>query len=78
MLFDVLAFKNDVSFWKNKKSMEGMSTRTGKLDFSVSKQKIYFTNSKNDKTVAKIVVVLSGDKAILFYSNLRSHFFLNL
>lgn len=29
MLFDVLAFKNDVSFWKGKKSMAGMSTRTG-------------------------------------------------
>ena len=29
MLFDVLAFKNDVSFWKKKESMAGMSTRTG-------------------------------------------------
>lgn len=30
MLFDVLAFKNDVNFWKKKESMAGMSTRTGK------------------------------------------------
>jgi len=27
MLFDVLAFKNDIYFWKDKKSMEGMSVR---------------------------------------------------
>ncbi|XP_047126196.1 lipid scramblase CLPTM1L [Hydra vulgaris] len=27
-LFDVLAFKNDVSFWRNKSSMEGMSIRS--------------------------------------------------
>lgn len=31
MLFDILAFKNDVSFWKNKETMAGMSTRTGIL-----------------------------------------------
>uniref|UniRef100_A0A0R3RZJ6 Lipid scramblase CLPTM1L n=1 Tax=Elaeophora elaphi TaxID=1147741 RepID=A0A0R3RZJ6_9BILA len=28
MLFDVLAFKNDVSFWRSRKSMAGLSTRT--------------------------------------------------
>ena len=27
-IFDFLAFKNDISFWKNKKSMEGISTRS--------------------------------------------------
>uniref|UniRef100_A0A8C5RSJ4 Lipid scramblase CLPTM1L n=1 Tax=Laticauda laticaudata TaxID=8630 RepID=A0A8C5RSJ4_LATLA len=27
LLFDFLAFKNDISFWKNKKSMIGMSTK---------------------------------------------------
>ena len=27
-VFDFLAFKNDISFWKNKKSMEGVSTRS--------------------------------------------------
>ncbi|KAI8607584.1 cleft lip and palate transmembrane 1, partial [Chytriomyces sp. MP71] len=27
-LFDFLAFKNDISFWRNKKDMEGMSFRT--------------------------------------------------
>jgi hypothetical protein len=26
--FDVLAFKNDIGFWRNKKSVEGLSVRT--------------------------------------------------
>ena len=26
--FDMLAFKNDIQFWRNKKSMVGMSVRT--------------------------------------------------
>ena len=29
LLFDFLAFKNDISFWKKKKSMIGMSTKAG-------------------------------------------------
>jgi hypothetical protein len=28
MLFDFLAFKNDISFWKSKKNLEGLSVRT--------------------------------------------------
>ena len=28
MLFDMLAFKNDIAFWKKNKSMEGLSLRT--------------------------------------------------
>jgi Cleft lip and palate transmembrane protein 1 (CLPTM1) len=27
-VFDVLAFKNDIGFWKDKKSVEGLSVRT--------------------------------------------------
>lgn len=30
LLFDFLAFKNDISFWRKKKSMMGMSTRAGR------------------------------------------------
>lgn len=30
LLFDFLAFKNDISFWKKKKSMIGMSTKAGR------------------------------------------------
>ena len=28
MLFDMLAFKSDVAFWRQAKSMEGLSLRT--------------------------------------------------
>ena len=28
LLFDFLAFKNDISFWRNRTTMEGLSTRT--------------------------------------------------
>ena len=28
MLFDSLAFKNDVQFWRQRKSMEGLSVQT--------------------------------------------------
>ena len=27
-VFDMLAFKNDIGFWKNKKSMEGLSIKS--------------------------------------------------
>ena len=27
-VFDMLAFKNDIGFWKNKKNVEGLSVRT--------------------------------------------------
>lgn len=27
MLFDLLSFKNDISFWKNRKNMVGLSTK---------------------------------------------------
>lgn len=30
LLFDFLAFKNDISFWKQKKSMVGMSSKAGR------------------------------------------------
>ena len=36
LLFDFLAFKNDIYFWKNKKSMEGLSFRVGKFCFLLS------------------------------------------
>ncbi|XP_069898235.1 lipid scramblase CLPTM1L isoform X2 [Dipodomys merriami] len=34
LLFDFLAFKNDISFWKKKKSMIGMSTKAGRAQES--------------------------------------------
>lgn len=30
LLFDFLAFKNDISFWRHRKTMVGLSTRTSK------------------------------------------------
>ena len=30
LLFDFLAFKNDVSYWRKRKTMVGLSTRVGK------------------------------------------------
>jgi len=33
-VFDFLAFKNDITFWKNKKSVEGISVRTMFINFA--------------------------------------------
>ena len=30
LLFDFLAFKNDISYWKKRDTMVGLSTRVGK------------------------------------------------
>mmetsp|Transcript_4432 Transcript_4432/g.5765 ORF Transcript_4432/g.5765 Transcript_4432/m.5765 type:complete len:146 (+) Transcript_4432:851-1288(+) len=35
-LFEMLAFKNDISFWKEKDSMEGISVKTLYLQFGCS------------------------------------------
>lgn len=40
LLFDFLAFKNDISFWKQKKSMVGMSSKAGRLLYSHEKHNI--------------------------------------
>jgi len=32
LLFDFLAFKNDISYWRNRNSMVGLSTRTGQAN----------------------------------------------
>lgn len=39
LLFDFLAFKNDISFWKQKKSMVGMSSKAGSQLCSHEKHK---------------------------------------
>ena len=31
LLFDFLAFKNDISYWKKRKNMVGLSSRVGML-----------------------------------------------
>lgn len=41
MIFDILAFKNDIQFWQKKKSMEGMSVQSLGVNcfFQVSEQR---------------------------------------
>ena len=42
-IFDMLAFKNDIGFWKNKKNVEGLSIRT--IAINCFCQVFWFPNS---------------------------------
>jgi hypothetical protein len=56
-IFDVMAFKNDITFWKNKKSMEGLSVRT--LYINIVMQFIIFLYLLDNETSWMILVPLS-------------------
>ncbi|XP_077299967.1 lipid scramblase CLPTM1L [Arctopsyche grandis] len=62
LLFDVLAFKNDISFWKAKKSMAGLSVRTVLWRaFSQTVVTLYLF----DENTSMLVLVPSGIAAII-------------
>lgn len=62
MLFDFLAFKNDISFWRNKKSMVGLSTRT--LLWRAFSQVIVYLYLMDEET-SLLVLVPSGLAALI-------------
>jgi Cleft lip and palate transmembrane protein 1 (CLPTM1) len=53
-VFDFLAFKNDIDFWKNKKNMEGLSFRT--IILNVIQQLIIFLYLMDNDTSTMILV----------------------
>lgn len=73
LLFDVLAFKNDISFWKAKKSMAGLSVRTVLWRaFSQTVVTLYLF----DENTSMLVLVPSGIAAIievLFHLHITSY-----
>ncbi|TMS34912.1 hypothetical protein L596_002410 [Steinernema carpocapsae] len=54
MLFDVLAFKNEISFWKNRKNMTGLSTRG--LLWRAFSQCIVFLYLMEEKTSLLVLI----------------------
>ena len=69
-VFDFLAFKNDVSFWKNKKSMEGMSVRT--MFLNTFAQLIIFLYLLDNDTSFMILISCGIGVAIEFWKLQRA------
>ncbi|GMS82300.1 hypothetical protein PENTCL1PPCAC_4475, partial [Pristionchus entomophagus] len=64
LCFDFLAFKNDISFWRNKKTMEGLSTKT--LIWRAISSTIVFFYLAEHKT-SLLVLVPSGLTVLIEY-----------
>jgi hypothetical protein len=57
MIFDALAFKNDISFWRNKKSMEGLSLQS--LIMNAGSQSIIFLYLMDNDT-SHLILLSAG------------------
>jgi hypothetical protein len=62
LLFDFLAFKNEISFWRNRTSMEGLSTTT--LIWRAFSQSIIFLYLFDEET-SLLVLIPSGIAALI-------------
>lgn len=62
-VFDFLAFKNDIEFWKNRKNMEGLSFRT--LILNIIQQLIIFLYLMDNETSIMILLSTGMIEALL-------------
>lgn len=72
LLFDFLAFKNDISYWRNRNSMVGLSTRTGQADVCYCYCYCFFSSSFPWLFLVRSFRVNLQDFSSSFYSGTES------